>query len=422
MSRKRVCVVVVGDIGHSPRMQMHALSLARSGFDVDLIGYNSSRPYEEVASNRNIRLCGMSESPDFHRIMPRIVAWGLRVLWQMVSLLLCLVTRSAADVILVQNPPSVPSLPICWLVARIRGSKLVIDWHNYGYTILRLQYSGEFSLAVKVYKFIERRFGSLADDHFCVTKALQSDLKQSFSIPAQVLYDRPSDKFGPISVKTKHELFHKLSSEYQSFASESGTRFTEYEKGTPVMKSDRPVLLVSSTSWTEDEDFSILLRALQLYDKRTGPPIVCVITGKGPLKEFYRLLIREFDWHRVEFVLIWLQAVDYPLLLASADAGVSLHTSSSGLDLPMKVVDMFGSCLPVCAYRYDCINELVIDGENGLLFKTSMELANHLNHLLKNFPHETNTLNRFRDNITQSFQNNRWHSYWCRNALQVFDS
>jgi len=36
---KRVHVVVLGDVGRSPRMQFHALSLANSGFEVYLYGY-----------------------------------------------------------------------------------------------------------------------------------------------------------------------------------------------------------------------------------------------------------------------------------------------------------------------------------------------------------------------------------------------
>ena len=41
--KRRVQVVVLGDIGRSPRMQYHAHSLAIQDFDVDIIGYGGMR-------------------------------------------------------------------------------------------------------------------------------------------------------------------------------------------------------------------------------------------------------------------------------------------------------------------------------------------------------------------------------------------
>ncbi len=36
---RRVCVLVLGDVGRSPRMQYHALSLSRHGFNVTFVGF-----------------------------------------------------------------------------------------------------------------------------------------------------------------------------------------------------------------------------------------------------------------------------------------------------------------------------------------------------------------------------------------------
>lgn len=77
----------------------------------------------------------------------------------------------------------------------------------------------------------------------------------------------------------------------------------------------------------------MLLQAVQ----GRHPPLLVVVTGSGPLKAHYEAAMHAMDLQSVAFRTAWLSAEEYPTLLGSADIGVSLHTSSSGLDLPMKV-------------------------------------------------------------------------------------
>lgn len=118
---------------------------------------------------------------------------------------------------------------------------------------------------------------------------------------------------------------------------------------------------------------------------------------------------------------MWLKAEDYPLLLGAADLGICLHTSSSGLDLPMKVVDMFGCGLPVCAVNFRSLPELVIKGENGLIFNSSQELFEQLGDLFRDFPGDQSALENLRKGVGR-FQEVRWEANWKNLALPVFQS
>ena len=93
----------------------------------------------------------------------------------------------------------------------------------------------------------------------------------------------------------------------------------------PTLRSERTALLVSSTSWTADEDFGLLLEALEIYNRVASakgggkglPRILVMITGKGPLKDMYMGKIRRLQdtWDFVRCISTWLDAADYPLLL-----------------------------------------------------------------------------------------------------------
>jgi hypothetical protein len=102
--------------------------------------------------------------------------------------------------------------------------------------------------------------------------------------------------------------------------------------------------------------------------------VVVVITGKGPLKEHYKAVFRQLERRmtRVAIRMPWLKASEYPLLMRCADLGVCLHTSTSGLDLPMKVLDMLGSGVPVVACDFPALPELVRHKQNGLVFHATV--------------------------------------------------
>lgn len=382
----------------------------------------------------------------------------MKPIYQFLMLLWFLFVKvPAPDVFLVQNPPSVPTLTAVAWASWIRRSAFIIDWHNFGYTLLALSL-GRSNLFVVVYRWLEKHYGKMANGSFCVTRAMQHELAQNWGIKAAVLYDQPPEFFHPASLKEKHELFCRLDKNFQlplgvrdCFSCETTTTgdstsdetlFTTLVDSDICVKANRPALIVSSTSWTSDEDFGILLEAAVMYDRRVAailneddstdkevlwkemhqgkkylyPRLLFVITGKGPDKEKYEQKIRKLNLKRVAFRTMWLSAEDYPLLLGSADLGVCLHTSSSGLDLPMKVVDMFGCGLPVCAVSYSCIKELVKVEKNGLLFSSSSELADELLMLLKGFPDDCDALKLLRDGAQEKGASSRWATEWEEHA------
>lgn len=276
-----------------------------------------------------------------------------------------------------KNPPSIPTFHVALMVSLIRGSKLVVDWHNYGYTILA-QNKWYYKPLVPVYRWYETGFGRyLGDVNLAVTDAMARQLKvKPFSVkhPVYTLHDRPAEVFQPILSNAERLAFLSRLPETKDIAKD--------------IVDGAVRLIVSSTSWTPDEDFSLLLDALVSHaSSQEALPILAIITGKGPQKEHYleriQTLQEEGKLPGVRVITAWLSTRDYASLLASADLGISLHKSSSGVDLPMKVVDMFGAGLPVAAYAaFESFSELVKEGQNGCGFETSSELADILMRLL----------------------------------------
>ncbi|HEY2942713.1 MAG TPA: glycosyltransferase [Vicinamibacteria bacterium] len=409
----RAIVAVLGDLTRSPRMRYHALALARRAVDVDLTGYQDDETAVPDGDPRiRLRLLPAPFRATGHGA-GYILSVAVNVPSQALALLCrILFTRRRPDVVLVQTPPAVPTLPVAWLAARLRGSRLVVDWHNLAYTLLALRLGRRHPL-VTLAAFIERRFGRLADGHLCVSQALREALSHRWGLRGvAVLYDRSGPGFdGPRPER----------------ADEARRRVLQR---IGLASAARPALVVSPTSWTLDEDFGLLLAAAERcedlarqLESRPGarpfPDVVVLVTGRGPLRAAFEARVAQRTGRRIHVRTLWLSPEEYADVLAAADLGLSLHRSSSGLDLAMKVADMFACGLPVFAFDYGaCLAEQVRHGVNGLVFASVEELAERLCEAFAGFPSETATLDRLRPGALASGRR-RWIDEWNDTAAAV---
>lgn len=137
--------------------------------DVHVLAYGGSRPLEAVANHRFIKIHHLPAPPAWTNSnqpsssssegskagggsrrsssssktnggLVRVVALVVKALLQLLSLLyatLWVLPRPKGG-ILAQTPPALPTLPALAVAARLRRARLVVDWHNFAFTIMSL--------------------------------------------------------------------------------------------------------------------------------------------------------------------------------------------------------------------------------------------------------------------------------------------
>ena len=245
--RGHALVVVAGDVGRSPRMQYHALSLAEEGRAVTLVGYAGERCIDALVRHACVREVRIAEpSRRFPGFLGRV--YRLLALCFALGRALFKARRDyRASLVLCQTPPALPALFLCWLVARRDGAHVVADWHNLGHTVLAdasLRRKGRLSfadrVAVGIYDFLERRSGRLLDRHLCVTHALKAWLSRNYGIHAEAAHDRPPSMFTSLSESERLAALARIGS--IAFPSSSNDPFWRGRSLADASK-DRPTLV-----------------------------------------------------------------------------------------------------------------------------------------------------------------------------------
>ncbi len=396
-------------------MLYHARALAANGVDVDLVGFEGTPLPKAVADD--LRITVQRLNPATFRLRRGVsgstyAAAGLFDATRLsVRLWRTLRNLRGPDLVLIQNPPAFPTLAVTWLSLRRRGVRFVIDWHNLGYTLLSLRL-GQWHPAVRLARWLERRDARRVDANLCVSRGLAAFLESRFGVQhARVLYDRPASAFVPMDRADRERLRQAL---FTRLGVHGGT----------------VGFIVCPTSWTEDEDFDLVIDAVPRLEERIRgweaavvgrrfPDLVILVTGDGARRAEFERRFAGLPARRVHLRARWLEPEDYPRVVGSADLGLCLHRSSSGLDIPMKVADLFGAGVPVCALDYGvCLAERVRHGDNGLLFSTSRQLADVVFDLFETFPADQVLLDRLRSGARKSARPT-WEEGWAREAKPV---
>lgn len=322
----RVAIAVLGDLARSPRMLNHARELGAAAV---LIGYHE-RPFVLPPGVRVRAIRTWRRAGDQRGRLSFLALSAARMAVASFCLFAAL-CRERPDAVLLQNPPSLPALTCAWLAARLTGARFVVDWHNYGFSLLALRL-GARHLLVRFAAWYEGAAGRRADAHFCVSAAFAADLEARYGIRARVLRDLPVERLAR----------------------------------TP---SPRP-MAVCPAGWTADEDMDMLLDAIELL-----PPgaLEFHLTGDGPRRAALEPRIARLRERGAVVHTGFLPESEYWDLLRRASVGLSLHRSSSGLDLAMKVVDLQAVGVPVAALDYgDTLREQV---PAAMCFRDARELA-----------------------------------------------
>lgn len=410
----RAVVIALADLGRSARMQYHARALAACGCDVDLVGFTGTPLPRAIEADPRIAVHRFPPSTGRLRqaaaFTYAIVAVfdTLRVayrLWRQLRRL------ARPSLVVAQNPPAFPTLFVSWWTLKRRGVRFVTDWHNLGYTVLRMRL-GAWHPAVRLARWYERQDARRVDANLCVSRGLARFLETRFGVKEGfVLYDRPAAIFTPLD-RLEREQFR------QTLFGRLGVRLGING------------LIVCPTSWTEDEDFDTVIEAVVRLEERIRgweaserdrrfPDLVILVTGDGARRRTFERRFAGLPLRRVQLRTRWLEPEEYPRVVGSADIGLCLHRSSSGLDIPMKIADLFGAGVPVCALDYGAsLAERVRHGENGLLYASAAQLADVLFELFEHFPSDRSLLERLRRGARKTSRMT-WDEGWLKEAKPV---
>jgi len=361
-------LIALGELGRSTRLVNVARSIAidHPKECVYLMGYFEEYPLNEKLPDNII----IAPIPKYAgSVLPGVLQFLMKAIYLTFYVFMSLSSLTTAKFVYVQNPPALPVLVAVKLLKLFRyyGKKdptVILDWHNLGFTCSPPSRS---SFLILFYEYCEMWLGrAVPDKHITVSQAMKHFLQADLGIKRSLVYlqydetlPRDSEEgdnqnnlssrqsnFFDFAMEPYEKRMVSLSSKWQKHPKMTELEFVI----NPLIAKEKTIGSISfvmSSSFTWDEDTIPLIKAMKQIDfdlrvkKNIDKPLIKVlVTGDGPDKATFKSMIEEHDWYYVAWFSGYLRSADYWWAMETADVGLSLFRSSSGLDIPMKAHDL----------------------------------------------------------------------------------
>ena len=346
-------IISFNDLGKQFRLLRHAKSfLSKPDSNVIIVGMDQTTLPKEIERAPNFRHIYFYNFLNLFWYF-KLILFPLRVLFSLFQLLFIVFRLPKIDYILMnQNEFSLFTFVSIKLLVFLTKGKLILDITSIGYISKN-----------RMIKVLEKSFIKNAYKRICSTKSLQAILKLS-NIESFVIYDSPGTIFKNCS-SIKTEVLRFLG-----------------------RKEDNVYII----SITFPEMNATIVRNIVHYFKQfesSGVNISFLIYGDFKIqKTVENFFSNDQSSSHVQFHFISLNTDAYAHALGCSES--------------------YASNIPIIAYKFGCMSELIKNGENGFIFSDFDELINYIQQI---FIYKTIDLNLLKKKSEENIKFN-WIDSW----------
>lgn len=382
-NKKNILIFSVSDLGRNFRLIRHAECLTKLGNDVKICGFDLTGIPRRVLKNRKIQV--VIFPPWFNIFKNSGVFFDpILALWYGILAIGILARFGKIDYLFYSLDPIIAqSLSIFILKMGLKkGGKSILDIPEWKYT----QWKGFLHQA-------EKFFSKKADIIIVANRAIQVVL-QIQHIKTYLIRDEAGTLF---HFEENNKNFHESQKEFIA-------EMYNIPKGYYYIS----IPLQNATQQIIDKTF-------YLMESFTESKIAFLIFANGKTQQSLIQNLNKITLKNAIARFISVNTDAYALAIRSSDLGILYKASINGFDISSEVYQYFSCHVPIAAFEFGCIRELVKEGETGFIFKTDEQLWNII---ISIFIKKEIDMNSMKKACGQKIQS--WDDSWISTFSSIF--